>query len=87
MVSNGASIAALATVLAVSSSETEDLKLTEVAEGPAQGETQELTQPPEDFFTKPFDDYTVTEGLLFCIFVALVCSFLGRFLGRCTSWL
>lgn len=70
--------------------ENENLKPVELAElvkAPALGEVQELTEAPDNFLTKPFDDYTTTEGLLFCILVVLVLSLLGDFLRRCTSWL
>lgn len=87
MVSNAASIAALVAVEAaiMSSSETEDL--VELVDVPALGDTQELTEAPENFLTKPFDEYNTTEGLLVIIVLLLVLSFLGNFFGRCISWL
>lgn len=77
-------------VAAATASSPETADLAELVEAPALGEVQETVEvavAPDNFLTKPFDDYTTTEGLLFCIFVSLVCAFLGRFLGRCTSWL
>ncbi len=65
----------------------ETVELAELVEAPALCEVQELTEVPDSFLTKPFDDYTTTEGLLFCIFVLLVLLLLGDFLRRCTSWL
>lgn len=69
----------------MSSSETEDL--VELVDVPALGDTQELTEAPENFLTKPFDEYNTTEGLLVIIVLLLVLSFLGNFFGRCISWL
>lgn len=87
MVNNVASTAGLVAVVAatVPLSETEDL--VELTQSPTLDEAQELTETPDNFLTKPFDDYTTTEGLLFCILVILVLSGLGSLLRRFTSWL
>lgn len=65
----------------------ETMDLADLAEVPVQSETQELTVVPDNFLTKPFDDYTTTEGLLLLIALFLVLSLLDKFFGRCTSWL
>lgn len=80
MVTSAAPAAAIAAVLAASSSETET---------PAQGETQEVveTPAPVEGLDKPLNEYTTTEGLLLIIVLLLVLSLLGDFWRRCTSWL
>lgn len=91
MVNSSASISALAAVLAAtgSSSDMEDLDLAELAQTPAQGDAQELTEVPAPVgcLDKPFEDYTTTEGLLLILIVLLVIMSVGDHLRRCTSWL
>lgn len=65
----------------------ETMDLADLAEVPAQSETQELTVVPDNFLTKSFDDYTTTEGLLLLIALLLVLSPLDKFFGRCSTWL
>lgn len=64
----------------------EALDLAELTEAPAPSETQELTETPENFLTKPFDEYTTTEGLLLIIALLLALLLLGNFWRRCTPW-
>ena len=51
-----------------------------------EGELLELTEElaePVNFFDVPFEEYTVTEGYAFLIFMALVLSALFKFVGGC----
>ena len=49
---------------------------------------QALSQRPElSFLDVPFEDYTVTDGLLLLILLSIIIIALFRFIGRCFSWL
>ena len=60
----------------------EELELTEP-------ETVELTEAASEpgLLDKPFDDYTVTEGLLFVIALLLLLQFIRNLLKDGLSWL
>lgn len=68
----------------------ETLAVAELAEGVAQGDTQELTEapaPPENFLEKPLSDYSTTEGLLLLILLFLFAQFIVRLVKEGFHWL
>lgn len=47
----------------------------------------EVVEPELLFLTKPFDDYTTTEGLLLILVILVILSFCGRLLKGGFYWL
>lgn len=70
-----------------SSSTTQPADTSEINTGPYEVVAEVVELPERPFFTTPFEEYTVTEGLLLLLVVAFVIRWIIGMLKGGFSWL